>query len=67
MESGDTATSQGRLVVAGVAGNILEWYDFSVYGFSAPSAQSAQIVGLPYRPCFGASSHVEYKLSAAKT
>src|SRR5580704_9188772 len=35
MESGDTATSHGRLVIAGVAGNILEWYDFSVYGFFA--------------------------------
>src|SRR5579863_1178190 len=35
MESGETSTSHGRLVLAGVAGNILEWYDFSVYGFFA--------------------------------
>jgi MHS family proline/betaine transporter-like MFS transporter len=26
-----------RLVIAGVVGNILEWYDFSVYGFFAPA------------------------------
>jgi MFS transporter, MHS family, proline/betaine transporter len=30
-----TPTSHGRLGLAGVAGNILEWYDFSVYGFFA--------------------------------
>jgi len=27
--------SQRRLLIAGVAGNILEWYDFSIYGFFA--------------------------------
>jgi MHS family proline/betaine transporter-like MFS transporter len=27
--------SQRRLVIAGMAGNILEWYDFSIYGFFA--------------------------------
>ena len=26
-----------RLVIAGVVGNVLEWYDFSVYGFFAPA------------------------------
>ena len=26
-----------RLIVAGVVGNVLEWYDFSVYGFFAPA------------------------------
>jgi MFS transporter, MHS family, proline/betaine transporter len=29
------ATSQRRLAIAGMAGNILEWYDFSIYGFFA--------------------------------
>ena len=23
-------------IIAGVAGNVLEWYDFAVYGFLAP-------------------------------
>jgi len=27
--------SQRRLAIAGMAGNILEWYDFSIYGFLA--------------------------------
>jgi len=35
MESGDASISHSRLMLAGVAGNILEWYDFSVYGFFA--------------------------------
>lgn len=35
MEASDTSTAHSRLVMAGVAGNILEWYDFSVYGFFA--------------------------------
>jgi len=26
-----------RLIIAGVIGNVLEWYDFSVYGFFAPA------------------------------
>lgn len=26
----------GRVVTAGVVGNVLEWYDFAVYGFFAP-------------------------------
>ena len=26
--------SYGRLVAAGLVGNILEWYDFSIYGYS---------------------------------
>src|SRR5216684_5735047 len=29
------ASSQRRLAIAGMAGNILEWYDFSIYGFFA--------------------------------
>src|ERR1700722_18309590 len=30
-----TATSRRRLVIAGTAGNIMEWYDFAVYGYFA--------------------------------
>jgi MHS family proline/betaine transporter-like MFS transporter len=26
---------QGRAIVAGIAGNVMEWYDFSVYGYFA--------------------------------
>jgi len=29
-------SSQRRAVAAGVVGNVLEWYDFAVYGFFAP-------------------------------
>jgi MFS transporter, MHS family, proline/betaine transporter len=29
------AASQRRLLIAGIAGNVLEWYDFSIYGFFA--------------------------------
>jgi MFS transporter, MHS family, proline/betaine transporter len=29
--------SRRRVIIAGMAGNILEWYDFSVYGFFAES------------------------------
>ena len=37
--SDDTLREPGRrrLVIAGVVGNVLEWYDFSVYGFFAPA------------------------------
>jgi MHS family proline/betaine transporter-like MFS transporter len=28
--------SNGRLVAAGLIGNVLEWYDFSIYGYFAP-------------------------------
>lgn len=28
--------SQGHTITAGVAGNVLEWYDFAIYGFFAP-------------------------------
>jgi MHS family proline/betaine transporter-like MFS transporter len=35
IETPETAASHRRLILAGVAGNILEWYDFSVYGFFA--------------------------------
>jgi MFS transporter, MHS family, proline/betaine transporter len=31
----EASASHSRIVLAGVAGNILEWYDFSVYGFFA--------------------------------
>jgi len=33
--------SQRRLIIAGMAGNILEWYDFSIYGFFAPAIAEA--------------------------
>ena len=28
-------TAHRRLVLAGIIGNVLEWYDFAVYGYSA--------------------------------
>ncbi|HLH76883.1 MAG TPA: MFS transporter, partial [Candidatus Binataceae bacterium] len=30
------AISSGRLIAAGLIGNVLEWYDFSLYGYFAP-------------------------------
>src|SRR5215475_11777973 len=29
------STSRGRLVVAGIVGNVMEWYDFAVFGYFA--------------------------------
>ena len=28
-------TSRGRIVAAGLVGNVMEWYDFAVYGYFA--------------------------------
>lgn len=39
IDSSDAGTgpwTPGRVVTAGVVGNVLEWYDFAVYGFFAP-------------------------------
>ena len=36
-ESGAEKRSPRRLAIAGIIGNVLEWYDFSVYGFFAPA------------------------------
>ena len=33
--TGATPVSYGRLLAAGLIGNILEWYDFSIYGYFA--------------------------------
>ena len=30
------ARQRRKVIVAGVTGNVLEWYDFAVYGFFAP-------------------------------
>ncbi len=37
MEGENNPHSRRRVIIAGMAGNILEWYDFSVYGFFAES------------------------------
>ena len=31
-----TARTRRKVIAAGVTGNVLEWYDFAVYGFYAP-------------------------------
>lgn len=36
-QSENLVPSQRRLVIAGLLGNVLEWYDFSVYGYFAVS------------------------------
>lgn len=41
--------SPQRLALAGIIGNVLEWYDFSVYGFFAPA------IGLHFFPAKKAS------------
>jgi MHS family proline/betaine transporter-like MFS transporter len=33
--NGDGERTARRLIVAGVAGNVMEWYDFAVYGYFA--------------------------------
>jgi MHS family proline/betaine transporter-like MFS transporter len=30
-----SAEQQGRAIIAGVAGNVMGWYDFTVYGYFA--------------------------------
>ena len=30
-----SAEQQGRAILAGIAGNVMEWYDFTVYGYFA--------------------------------
>jgi MHS family proline/betaine transporter-like MFS transporter len=37
MDGQQNPHSRRRVIIAGMAGNILEWYDFSVYGFFAES------------------------------
>ena len=39
-----------RVVTAGVIGNVLEWYDFAVYGFFAPIL-AAQFFPAETRAC----------------
>src|SRR5215813_15446822 len=34
MNEGSTETAR-RLIIAGIAGNVMEWYDFAVYGYFA--------------------------------
>src|SRR5262245_49559635 len=32
-----TTPSRPRIIAAGTIGNVLEWYDFAIYGYFAPS------------------------------
>ncbi len=36
MSFGKTSSGKGKIILAGIAGNVLEWYDFAIYGFFAP-------------------------------
>jgi hypothetical protein len=62
--TGATPWTLRRVVTAGVIGNVLEWYDFAIYGFLAPILAamffpatdprvSAAAFGRPFR--FGSS------------
>src|SRR5215472_12050820 len=31
----NTASTRRRAIIAGIAGNVMEWYDFAVYGYFA--------------------------------
>src|SRR5258708_28618811 len=35
MASEDARRAHRRVIAAGIAGNVMEWYDFSVYGYFA--------------------------------
>ncbi len=37
IETGPRQSSHARVLAAGFIGNVLEWYDFAVYGFFAPT------------------------------
>jgi MHS family proline/betaine transporter-like MFS transporter len=36
MSDANTARTRRKVIAAGISGNVLEWYDFAVYGFYAP-------------------------------
>ena len=40
----DAARNQTRAITAGVAGNVMEWFDFAVYGYFAP------VIGMQFFP-----------------
>ena len=44
------ASSQQRAIIAGIAGNVMEWYDFSVYGYFAT------VIGRHFFPAQDATS-----------
>ena len=35
MTTESSAASQRRIILAGLIGNVMEWYDFAVYGYFA--------------------------------
>src|SRR5215470_10457800 len=43
-ESASAPSSQRRTILAGIAGNVMEWYDFTVYGYFA------SIIGAQFFP-----------------
>ena len=43
MNEGSAETAR-RFIIAGIAGNVMEWYDFAVYGYFA------QIIGQHFFP-----------------
>jgi MHS family proline/betaine transporter-like MFS transporter len=44
------ASAQRRAIIAGIAGNVMEWYDFSVYGYFAT------VIGQHFFPAQDATS-----------
>lgn len=46
----ETPASRKRAILAGIAGNVMEWYDFAVYGYFAPT------IGRHFFPTHDASS-----------
>ena len=36
MSATDDVRNRRKVIAAGITGNVLEWYDFAVYGFYAP-------------------------------
>src|SRR6185503_14886928 len=46
----ETPASRKRAILAGIAGNVMEWYDFAVYGYFAPT------IGRHFFPAHDASS-----------
>ena len=46
------ANTNRRTIVAGIVGNVMEWYDFAIYGYFAP------IIGAHFFPSDDASTSV---------
>ena len=46
-----TISENRKAVIAGTIGNVLEWYDFGVYGYFATTMSAAAVANTPAARC----------------